>query len=99
MEIVKHILRHAIFHLDIDAGLVHLATQLGTKCIVLFGPTPVDLLGYPQNINITAGDCQGCAGLYDDLYKCARNMDKPECMYSITPELVLEHVEKYLEHL
>lgn len=96
LEIVKHILKNSILHLDIESGLVHVATQIGTKCIVLFGPTPVDLLGYPQNMNITAGSCQNCAGMYDNLYRCARDMSEPECMYSITPEIVMAQTDEYM---
>ena len=33
--------------------------------------------------------------LYDAIDKCARNMKRPECMDSITPKLVMEHVDKY----
>ena len=96
IELVKYILKDSILHLDIEGGLVHLATQLGTKCIVLFGPTDERFYGYTQNINIKAGKCHGCYGLYTDINKCARGMEKPECMYSITPALVLEEINKYL---
>ncbi len=96
-ELVKYVLKHSIFHLDIEGGLVHLATQLGTKCIVLFGPTNVLYVGYPQNINIKAGKCHNCYGLYSDLGRCARNLHEPECMYSITPEIVIESIEEYME--
>ena len=76
---------------------MHLATQLGTKCAVLYGPTQVTYVGYPQNINIQAGTCHDCYGLYDNLDRCARGLDEPECMYSITPEYVMENIKKYLE--
>lgn len=96
-ELVKYILKNAIVHLDIESGLVHLATQLGTKCIVLFGPSNIAFFGYAQNINITTGICQNCYGLYHDHARCARNLEKPECMWSITPEMVMERVEEYLK--
>lgn len=95
-ELVKYILKESMIHLDIEGGLVHLATQLGTKCIVLFGPTNVLYVGYPQNINIKAGKCHDCYGLYNDLGICARGMEKPECMYSITPDIVMEALKKFL---
>ena len=28
--------------------------------------------------------------------QCARNMERPECMYSITPDLVMQAVQGYL---
>jgi len=93
LELAKYVLKNALFHLDIEGGLVHLATQLGTKCIVLFGPTPVQFFGYKQNVNIVFEKCNGCYCLYDDINQCARNLKEPECMYSITPEIVMEAVE------
>lgn len=96
LEFVKYILKNAIFHLDIEGGLVHLATQLGTKSIVLFGPTPVHFFGYKQNINIVSQTCKECYLLFNDHTKCAKNMKEPECMYSITPEIIMEKIEGYL---
>lgn len=96
LELVKYILKSSMLHVDIESGLVHLATQLGTKCVVLFGPTSERIYGYPQNINIVSPKCSGCAALYDDLYKCAKGLAKPECMWSITPEMVMEKVKEYL---
>ena len=96
LELSKYVLKNAIFHLDIEGGLVHLATQLGTKCIVLFGPTPVHFFGYTQNINIVSEKCSGCYCLYDDINHCARNLEEPECMYSITPEMVMEAAKYFI---
>ena len=97
---VREVLAHTLLHIDIEGGLVHLATQVGTKCVVLFGPTPVGYYGYPQNINITAGDCQGCIHLYPkNINRCARDLGEPECMYSITPEMVMEAARGYLASL
>lgn len=97
LELSKYILKDALFHLDIEGGLVHLATQLGTKCIVLFGPTPVHFFGYKQNMNIISEKCSGCYCLYDDINQCARNLKEPECMYSITPEKVMEAVKSIIK--
>lgn len=99
MELVKYILLNTLLHIDCEGGLVHLASQLGTKCIVLFGPTQVDYFGYPNNINIISDKCHGCYGLYDTAYKCARSLNEPECMYSITPETVMKHTDAYLHSL
>lgn len=97
--VVSHVLKNSIFHFDIEGGLVHIAFQLGTKCVVLFGPTSKEYFGYDNNINICAGTCHNCYGLYKNQYKCARNMSEPECMYSITPELVMKHVDSYMESI
>ena len=99
LELVKYILKGAIFHLDIEGGLVHLASQIGTKCVVLFGPTSEEFFGYRNNINISFSKCSGCFCLYDNVYQCAREMERPECMWSITPSIVLKKVEGYLNSL
>ena len=98
-EVVKHILHNAIFHLDIEGGLVHLASQMNVKCIVLFGPTQFSYFAYDNNINIQAGDCHGCYGLYRDISRCARGEKEPECMYKITPELVMSKITEYMEQM
>lgn len=98
-DLVTQILKNAIFHLDIEGGLVHLATQLGTKCIVLFGPTPEFFYGYDENINIKVGECHDCCGVYMDSNRCARGLEKPECMYRITPEIVMEKIEDYFSEI
>ena len=92
LELVKYIIRDSLVHIDKEGGLVHLATQLGTKCIVCFGPTQEEFFGYPENINLKAGNCHGCHCLYDGFDVCARGMKKPECMWSITPQMVMDKV-------
>lgn len=98
-SLVEHILKNSLLHIDIEGGLVHIASQIGTKCVVLFGPTVVEYYGYENNINIRVGNCHNCCGLYTDVNKCARNMKKPECMYSITPDIVYEKVSEYFNNM
>lgn len=98
LELVKYILKGSSLHFDCEGGLVHLATALGTKCAVVFGPTPVEYYGYPQNINITAGKCHNCIALSEDWFtECLRGQEEPECMYGITPEMVFEKISNYLD--
>lgn len=96
IELTKYILKQSVLHIDCEGGLVHLATQLGTKCAVLFGPTPVQYFGYKENINIASTVCNNCYYLNNDFSKCIRNLEKPECMYSIRPDRVMKEVEEYL---
>ena len=96
LELVKYILKGSLLHIDCEGGLVHLATQLGTKCVVLFGPTPIYYFGYKENINIVSPKCNDCYYMYDDVSICARGMENPECMCSITPKMVMDRVEEYL---
>ncbi len=97
MEQAVAVLKKATFHLDIEGGLVHIASQLGTKCFVLFGPTVAEYYGYENNTNIRAGNCHNCWAIYPDVYRCARDMKEPECMYGITPEMVFEEIDIYMK--
>lgn len=94
---ILHILKNSTLHIDIEGGLVHIATQLGTKCVVLFGPTVLEYYGYEENINIKTGNCHNCWGLFSDVNKCAKELEKPSCMYAITPEMVTEEITKYMD--
>lgn len=49
---------------------------------------------YEGNINITVGLCHECYSVYPYASQYARGMQETECMYSITPEMVMEEVEK-----
>ena len=98
LELVKYVLKGTIFHLDTEGGLVHLASQLGSKCVVIFGPTQCEFFGYPQNINIISKKCSGCNALYTD-FRCAKGMERPECMWGLTPEVVMDQVEDVLENV
>ena len=99
LEVTKWLLRGSLLHIDCEGGLVHLATQLAVKCIVLFGPTPLHTYAYPQNINLKSDKCYGCMGLHSDwAFSCYRGMKRPECMYSLTPEIVMTSVQVYLDH-
>ncbi|BAL84065.1 hypothetical protein SELR_23570 [Selenomonas ruminantium subsp. lactilytica TAM6421] len=97
LELVKYILKNALLHVDCEGGLVHLATQLGTKCAVLFGPTPQWYFGYEENINISANICPPCCYLEDNFASCIRRLDEPECMKALHPDMVMEKIRKYLD--
>lgn len=97
LELVKYILKGSLLHIDIEGGLMHLATQLGTKCVCILGPTQKELFAYPQNINIVSEKCHGCYCLYDNTYQCARGLEKPECMYDLTPDKVMNKIQQYFK--
>lgn len=96
LETVKWVLKDSLLHVDSEGGLVHLATQLGTKCAVMFGPTLATFFGYRQNINIIAEKCGGCYAMYEDISRCAKGQERPECMRSITPQLVMKRIEGFM---
>lgn len=97
LELVKYILKNALLHVDCEGGLVHLATQLGTRCAVLFGPTPQWYFGYEENINISANVCPPCYYLEDNFASCIRRLDEPECMKALQPAMVMEKIREHIE--
>ena len=104
LETVKYILAKSTIHIDCEGGLVHLASALGTKCVVLFGPTPIDYYGYKNNINISAGVCSGCMGVTPNwYYDCFKNTVKEDktvlCMEAIKPNRVFRCIDNYLCYL
>lgn len=96
LRLVQYVLQGAFCHVDIESGLVHLATQLETRCVVLMGPTQQEFWCYPQNVHVTKGNCSSCCGLYRGDVRCARNMLQPECMMAIEVADVLTAVNKCL---
>ena len=96
IDVLEYVLKNSWLHIDCESGLVHLATQLGTKCAVMFGPTDVETFGYDENINIAATVCGGCRALFEDFSLCLHENEDKMCMYSITPEIVFERITRYL---
>jgi hypothetical protein len=92
------LLKHSLFHLDGESGMVHMKKFLNGRSIVLFGPTSVDVFGYPENINITGDGCPSwCEWVSNDWSKtCLRGFKEAPCMASITPEMVMDAADKIL---
>lgn len=94
-EFAKYVLKNSMLHIDCEGGLVHLASQLGTKCVVVAGPTPIWYYGYKRNINIVATKCKDCAGVVPYWYeRCMKGYEHPICMYSIKPQYVFDRIKK-----
>ncbi len=89
-----NVLSGSALHIDGESGLVHAATRMGVKCIVMFGPTPSKFFGYDQNINIDPKFCGGCWWLEKTwLQKCVAGYTVPACMQSTSPSDVIEAIE------
>jgi ADP-heptose:LPS heptosyltransferase/intein/homing endonuclease len=54
------ILSQSQLHISNEGGSIHLAHAVGTRSLVLFGPTAPDLYGYSDNINLYAEKCPSC---------------------------------------
>lgn len=96
LEIAKYVLKNAFCHIDCEGGLVHMATQLGTKCFVVFGPTPVNFFGYKCNVNFAPKVCGECCGLTRDWYTRCYRYDDSRCMRSTKPKEVFEEISKFV---
>lgn len=96
LELTKYILANSLLHVGCEGGLVHLATQLGTKCIVLFGCNSHDYTGYAQNINLVSEVCSPCMYILPDWSACLRGFKEPICMLNHTPQMVCEVTCNYL---
>lgn len=94
------ILKNSELHIDSEGGLVHLASQLSTKCIVGFGPTPAFYYGYERNVNIVSELCNNCMSVTNDWnLHCPKGQYHPECTYSITGELIFKKADEYLKSI
>ncbi len=95
LEETAVILKNSACHVDSEGGLVHMASQMSTPCVVSFGPTPVHYYGYERNENIVAPACSDCMSVTGNWSRvCPRGMQAPACMQSITAEMILERVDK-----
>ena len=99
LELTKHILSNSLLHVGGEGGLVHFATALETKCLVIFGPNSHDYTGYNQNINLVSEVCHPCMYIVPDFQVCMLGSKEPPCMLSITPQKVFEVTRNYLERL
>ena len=101
LELTKYILANSLLHIGCEGGLVHLATALGTKCLVLFGSTVVHYVGYKQNINVVSEVCSPCHDILAADNICLRGAKEPPCMLSHTPQTVCEisctYLKKFLD--
>lgn len=98
LELTKYILANSLLHVGCEGGLVHLATFLGTKCLVLFGSNSCDYTGYDRNINLVSEVCTPCMYILPNFQVCMRGNKEPPCMLSHTPQTVCEVTCNYLKN-
>lgn len=92
------LLAHALVHVDTESGLVHLASMLPLRSVVLFGPSDVRFFAYDKNSNLSAGPCGGCMWMTRDwMFACPLNRPAGQrCMAQLTVETVLDAVQRVL---
>jgi len=97
LDDVAVVLQSALTHVSSEGGIAHIATQVGTRCVILFGPTPVHYYGYPTNINIVSPVCNSCMEISVDWFtKCPRGLKNPECMHGISADMVLSAIKEII---
>ena len=99
------VIKRAKFNIFIEGGLAHISKALGKRSIVLFGPTPVHVFGYPENINLKGTECSPCwhnsKATFDWNRYCVKTglmatTETPACMRSLDAKKVIEAVDKFL---
>ncbi len=95
---LPHVLSGALLHVDGESGMVHLANITHTPCVVLFGPSRPDYLGYARNTNLTSPVCAGCMNISKHwMTQCILGYSpKNQCLPAILPQTVFEAVHKHL---
>jgi ADP-heptose:LPS heptosyltransferase len=95
---VVALLRGAQLHIDGESGVVHMASCVGTPSAVLFGPTPIEYFGYPDNLNIEPARCGGCWWITETwMDHCPRGFAEPPCLAEIRPEHAVSRILSFLE--
>ncbi len=91
------LVRNAELCITVDAVTCHLAAAVGTPAVVLFGPTPAALIGYPCHANLQAEwVCEPCWWSEGEWrVRCVRNRDYA-CMRAITPDWVMAEAQRLL---
>ena len=98
LDEVAWVIKQSMLHIDGESGLVRLGHALHTKSAVIFGPTSLDFFRFDRNINLRSDTCNDCWWANKDWLRCCpRGLTSPECMESITPEMLVEKVAAYLE--
>lgn len=88
---------HADYYLGNDSGPVHIRHWSKKPSVVMFGPSPENYYGYPENINLAGDICYPCYWQREDWNEICK-LEKPGClrMQSITPKIVMEAVERLI---
>jgi ADP-heptose:LPS heptosyltransferase len=91
------LIRGALFHMDNEGGLVHLAAAMGRPSCVVFGPTSSRYFGYPTNINVDPNFCGGCWWVNATwMNHCPRGFATARCMTEQPATIVARAAEALL---
>lgn len=92
-------LAHSDFYVGNDSGPYHIRHWYKKPSVILYGPSPEDYYGYPENINMAGDKCHPCYWQIPEWNEhCKLDWDDG-ClrMLSIKPEAVLDAISKQIE--
>jgi len=97
MSETAEIVGKSLLHIDNESGLVHLASCLGVKSCVIFGPTSADYFAYDNNITIRPTFCGDCWWVNETWMKdCPRGFAEARCLSEQPPEGVAKVIIAHL---
>lgn len=92
------VMKRALFHIDIEGGLVYLNQHLGKKSVVLFGSSAPQNQGRSFNLNLRADYCEPCYEWGKNKYKLKMYKDalpcQARCMKELKPDYVIDQIYK-----
>lgn len=100
LEQVKVLLKHSLVHIDGEGGMAHVRHAIGGgRSVIMFGPTSADFFGYSENENLVGNGCDTwCEWAVSGWQSgCLRGCRTAPCMASITPEMVMDAVDRIIE--
>lgn len=94
------VMKRALFHIDIEGGLVYLNQHLGGKSVVLFGASAIENQGRSFNLNLRSNVCEPCYEWGKMRHKRLKyNLSmldcRMECMSALKPDYVIEQIYKH----
>lgn len=93
------VMKRALFHIDIEGGLVILNQHIGKKSVVLFGSTAIENQGRSFNLNLRANYCEPCYEWGSNKYKLKMNRHAlpcgARCMKELKPDYVIDQIYKH----
>ena len=89
-----YIISKSSLHIDIDGACSHIAKAVGTKALIMFGPTDGIYSAYNENINIISSVCGSCWK-----NKCPKKQEQNICMKAIEPQFVANKVIEYINSI
>lgn len=92
------VMKKALFHIDIEGGLVILNQHIGGKSVVLFGSTAIENQGRSFNLNLRSNYCEPCYEWGNNKYKLKMPKDalpcQARCMKELKPDYVIDQIYK-----